>query len=458
MTARGRAAVPPHSLVRPGTFGAAARDVVGAWSGDGAAVWKAIDSEVRGDGSPFRGADHAGETPVAMVRTRYARGMSVSALVVAGLWHLANDLPTTLLNWSGYRYPATVLIGWLVFAAVCAAAGRALLVRPGGPRYPWPAAVVVLGVVTTVQVAAPHRLLTPLNWGWGAAGWVAVMLFWRRPVRHLLAFLAINDAVVLVNLSLGGDLGRMAVARYLMVVCGTGTLQLGYYGGARALNTAAGWAAAASAAAATTVARRVAADEAHRVRQRRYGVLQHSLVRLLADLVAGVSDPAEPVTQRRCATEAARLRRLVVETDDVPDPLLHELRACADIAERRGVMVDLVTVGDVPELSRPVRRALAEPVITVLAGASSRARITVAVLADQVVVGVVADGGGDAESEVPDEGDGTVEVPVSPGDRHRPGEDRVGPVIVTVSSYRARDEVWLETSVVVPAGAGALAA
>ena len=69
---------------------------------------------------------------------------------------------------------------------------------------------------------------------------------------------------------------------------------------------------------------------------------------LLQDLAAGRANPADQAVQRDCAIAAARLRRLFAESDDAPDPLIHELLACADVAERRGVAADLEAVGGIP--------------------------------------------------------------------------------------------------------------
>jgi hypothetical protein len=43
---------------------------------------------------------------------------------------------------------------------------------------------------------------------------------------------------------------------------------------------------------------------------------------------------------------ATQLRRLFAENDDVPDPLVHELSACIDVAERRGLAVSLAVSGE----------------------------------------------------------------------------------------------------------------
>ncbi|MBM0205193.1 hypothetical protein JNW90_20665 [Micromonospora sp. STR1s_5] len=86
---------------------------------------------------------------------------------------------------------------------------------------------------------------------------------------------------------------------------------------------------------------------------------------------------------------AARLRRLIAESDDVPDPLLHELRAAADLAERNGLPIDLVTIGTPPPLPVEVRRRLADPLTGTLADARGWARLTVVSGSDEVVVSLV---------------------------------------------------------------------
>jgi hypothetical protein len=97
--------------------------------------------------------------------------------------------------------------------------------------------------------------------------------------------------------------------------------------------------------------------------------------------------------QRRCAIEAARMRRLFAETDDVPNPLVHELRHCVDVADRRGVVVELEIRGHWPVPPVGIRRDLTEAALAVLATAESWARVTVVGNADLVSVGVVGDCG-----------------------------------------------------------------
>ncbi|MER6593124.1 hypothetical protein ABT214_14980, partial [Micromonospora purpureochromogenes] len=77
------------------------------------------------------------------------------------------------------------------------------------------------------------------------------------------------------------------------------------------------------------------------------------------------------------------------ESDDVPDPLLHELRAAADLAERNGLPIDLVAIGTPPPLPVEVRRRLVDPPTAALAEARRWARLTVVAGPDEVVVSLV---------------------------------------------------------------------
>jgi hypothetical protein len=126
-------------------------------------------------------------------------------------------------------------------------------------------------------------------------------------------------------------------------------------------------------------------------RRARYAALADTAIPLLADLTAGNVDLTDDRVRTRYAVEAARMRRMFAEGDDVPDPLLHELRACLDLAERRGITVHLDTWGERPVPPVAVRRALTEPVVRALAGTASTARVTLLGAADEVTVSIVSD-------------------------------------------------------------------
>jgi hypothetical protein len=98
---------------------------------------------------------------------------------------------------------------------------------------------------------------------------------------------------------------------------------------------------------------------------------------------------------------------------------LHELRHCIDVADRKGVVVELDARGEWPEPPVSVRRDLTEVVLIALATAVSRARVTVMGSADLVSVSVVADCG---EVDVPS--------PAAPG--------------VQVEALTNDDTVWME--------------
>ncbi len=81
---------------------------------------------------------------------------------------------------------------------------------------------------------------------------------------------------------------------------------------------------------ADATARQAVADRIRSARQARWLELRATAEPLLSALASGTADPADPAVQRACAVEAARLRRrLFAEADDTPDPLVHELHACA---------------------------------------------------------------------------------------------------------------------------------
>lgn len=254
-------------------------------------------------------------------------------------------------------------------------------------------AVVVLVAAAAATAAVPaDALLGGAGWAWGAAGWFGVLVLLRRPPAELVALLLANSAVTLGILAYGGELDRIGAARFVVVLYGTAALQLTVALAARALD-ATGRRAADVAAAESAVRRhRQVADELHAGRQERYGELRRLVGPLLAGLADGRLEPADRSVRHRCAVEASRLRRLFAETDDVPDPLLHELRACADIADRRGVLVDLQVRGRLPALDLADRRRLTEAPLLALAAAERHARVTVVARSDEVAVGVVADG------------------------------------------------------------------
>jgi signal transduction histidine kinase len=373
-------------------------------------------------------ADGLGE----VIATRYRRGLDLVVILLVGVWHLGNDLLGLVSGWSDYRPAGAELAAWLALAAIGVAgarrlrhpparpaggfgrwrpAGRVGRWRPAGvvgrwraggrvvrwwPAGGWGGAWVLAGaalVATAVAVAAvPGPLLfAGTNWAWGAAGWFGVLLLLRRPPRELIAFLAFTAAIVVAVLARDGVLDRIGLARAATVIYGTAALQLTLLLAAGALAATAARAAEVAAAESAVRRRRQVAERLHADRRQRYGAVRSSVAPLLAALADGALDPADREVRHRCAVEASRLRRLFAETDDVADPLMHELRACCYIADRRGVVVDLQLTGRLPALDRDQRRSLTELPLLALAGAERTARVAVLGRSDEVAIGVLVD-------------------------------------------------------------------
>ena len=72
---------------------------------------------------------------------------------------------------------------------------------------------------------------------------------------------------------------------------------------------------------------------------------------------------------------------------------MHELHASADVAERRGVAVEIETAGPLPQVPSPARRVITDAAIAILTAARSQARITLAAVAAGIAVSFVADTG-----------------------------------------------------------------
>ncbi|WP_089158321.1 hypothetical protein [Micromonospora sp. NBS 11-29] len=337
------------------------------------------------------------------------RGARVVVVVIALAWHLVVGLPALLRAGPGMAAPAVVTAGWLVTALVGVASGVRLL-RGGLPPARRLAAVLLVVDAAVFAAAGERFLFTTANWVWGGLAWFFLLVLWRRPVRWLLAVLAAHATIALAAVVLSGATAPADLSRYAMYVYGTSTLPVAVFAGAAALTALARDRAGTAAAALAVAAERAAAERARGERQARLALVSGTAEELLAALAAGDADPADPEVRRGAVLAAARLRRLIAESDDVPDPLLHELRAAADLAERNGLPIDLVTVGTPPELPVDVRRGLADPLTAALADARGWTRLTVVAGPDEVVVGLVTpDHDGPDGSAAPPTGNGPVE-------------------------------------------------
>src|SRR5690606_30034853 len=219
---------------------------------------------------PLRRRRHPGHPLVAamtgdieQVARRYARYTAIGAVVIAAAWHVGYDLTVTVTGWQDFRWPALAAVAWVVHTAVGAVAAVALLRGAEPPRTALLAAVALAVTVMVILACRPADLLGTIDWGWGSVGWIGVMLLWHRPRRRaeLIGFLAANAGIMLAAMAVTGAFDRVSVAKYLVVVAGSVTLQLGYSVGCHALR--------ASAQDATLLARRLAADDAWRMSAQR---------------------------------------------------------------------------------------------------------------------------------------------------------------------------------------------
>ncbi|MDG4805819.1 hypothetical protein O7634_03505 [Micromonospora sp. WMMD1120] len=325
-------------------------------------------------------------TPAAVARAS-DRGARIAAVAIALAWHVAIGLPAVLAARGELGAPAVVLGAWVLVAVTGAVAGVRLL--RARPLPPWPLAGLLLLVDAAVFAAAGERqLFTAANWVWGTLGWFFVLAVWGRRVVALIALLSTHALIALVAV-LGHGPEPADVARYVMYVYGTFSLPVAVFVGSAVIVDLARKRAAVAAAGHAMAAERDAAERGVRERRNRLALVSSAAGRVLGELADGQADPNDPEVQRRCMLAAARLRRLIAESDDVPDPLLHELRAAADLAERNGLPIDLVTIGTPPPLPVEVRRRLADPLTGTLADARDWARLTVVSGPDEVVVSLV---------------------------------------------------------------------
>ncbi len=305
----------------------------------------------------------------------------------------ALSLAPLLRHQAGYRPPFAAALGYGVLTAVTLGCAWWLL-----RRKPLPAPVafggtlVVLAASSLVTAALPpDSFFREAHWSFGLVGWhLLVLLADRMPV--LLTALAAHVTASVAQFLLAGPVARTELGDAAIVLFGVTTFQLAVAGLVRLLGRRAGEAAAAAAERDRLATRAAVAAQAGRDRQAGFAEQLGATLPLLAGLADGTVDPRTADTRARCALAAAQLRRLFAENDDVPDPLVHEVAACLDVGERRGVAVALAVSGDVVDVPAAARRELTGPVLTALAAARTRARVSVLRTPELVRVAVVADG------------------------------------------------------------------
>ncbi|GLY43088.1 hypothetical protein Amsp01_091110 [Amycolatopsis sp. NBRC 101858] len=324
---------------------------------------------------------------------RLAAAIRVVLLGVTGIIQLGLGLAPLLRHHSAYRPPFLADLAYAALAGVTALCALWVL-----RRKPLPTAVAVGGTLVVLLASSaataalpPDSFFREPHWSFGLVGWHLLVLLADRPPA-LLTALGAHTAASVTQFLLGGTPTRTELGDAAIVLFGVTVFQLAIAGLIRLLDRRAGEAAAAAAGRERLAIRAALAAQAGRDLRAGFAEQLGATLPLLAGLADGTVDPRTPDARARCALAAAQLRRLFAENDDVPDPLVHEVTACLDVAERRGVAVTLAVSGDVVDVPAPARRALTGPVLTALAAARTRARVSVLRTPELVRVAVVADG------------------------------------------------------------------
>ena len=328
--------------------------------------------------------------PSAVLSARYGQSFDIAVIVVVAGWHVAGAGSELLPYHALYRSFPVQFGLWVVIALAIAAGGARLIRGRSRPAWSYALAGVALAVTIAGAAGCPAGQLLRTDWAWGTAGWVGVLVLLRRPVGELAAFLLLNGLGTFAVLAHDG-LHRADVAGFITILAETTAIQLVVAVAARQMGATAREAAAVTQSEAAAREGELIAERLRAARQARWLALQETAGPLLRELAAGSADPADPEVRRACAVEAARLRRLMAESDDAPGPLVHELHACADVAERRGVAVDVETVGALPSVPADVRRVITDTAIAILTTAVSEVRVTLTALPEGIAVSLVAD-------------------------------------------------------------------
>ncbi len=331
-------------------------------------------------------------------------GLRVAVTTIAGAIVLTASLPRKVDT----HDPAwTQITSYSVLLALLATEISLLITRRDWGWLRMPALTLTLGAsILSTWTLRPELLTTSADWSFGTTSWLAVILLFHRTLPQLAIFLGAHELVTVVRAL---TLPQFGSDFYLNLVAGSiGTMgfPLSCAIGAAALRGVAEKAQQAALETASIRTAEAVAISLHDARHVRLAQLDVTTEPLLQGLADGRLSPDDPAVQRACSVEAARMRRLLAETDLVDDPVIHELRNGADVAERRNIMIEFDIVGSWPVPDLEVRRALIDGPLTVLSTARTAARVSVIGTSDSLSVNVVADG---SEWTVPQSGHDNVQ-------------------------------------------------
>jgi hypothetical protein len=252
--------------------------------------------------------------------------------------------------------------------------------------------VVAFGLGATLacglNVANPHDAVRAVNWPM-AVGVPALttLVVVSRPTREWIAACLAQSVVVLaVGLGVAGteplELTRTAAGLYALWAIQFLAAAFGPVLRATATTTAFAAASDVELASRQQAAAMIRQDRLARVRD-----LEAQFLPLLRAVADAAVDPDDPVFRRRCANRAGVLRRLLSSTAGGTSSGLAELERPVEMAEARGVTVDVRLHGKVRGLPRPVRERMAAAVAEALKTvATGTVTLTVLCSADEGTV------------------------------------------------------------------------
>ena len=347
-----------------------------------------------------------------LIAASFQRGLRWSVVVLSLAILLFLDLPHLLTSPAAYTRIGAQYAAWAgLFVTTVVAAVATWRDRPV-KRWLLLTVVLACSILATATVRPEFRL-GPAHWSEGDAGWQVVLVMLGSRVTVFAAVLAAQYLVTFAQAAVDGQ-AALSIAGVVNATWLVLSFQL-----AIAMIAAVLRGLAVSSAQVLRTAEHVRTSEEiarqrHHDHELRYADLATTVVPLLEGLADGQLDPAEASVRRRCAAQAARMRRLLGEDATVPDLLVQELRAGIELAERTGVAVSFADYGARPEPPAAARRRLTEPAVAALSTARGPVRLTIAGTGDAVTVSVIAQC--DPPPELPD-GDGVRRSVVLDGDR-----------------------------------------
>lgn len=361
------------------------------------------------------------EDDTELIAANVLRGLRWATVAVALVVIFGLQVPVVLANREAYTSFAVQVLAIAVFTGAVLVVAAATALRRGLGRWRWPLVGVVFAAsIASTAAVAPGDRYGIAHWAYGTVGWPLVLLTLGSGVGVVAGLLAAHCCVTVVQVVIGGT-AAVTFAGAVSVTAVTVSFQLTVGVFAVLLRRIAATAARTARERERLRTAEAVAEQLHADRRERYASLAESVTPLLGGLASGALDPADEAVRRACAVEAARMRRLFAEDPTAPDPLVNELRACMELAERNGVAVQFAERGERPPVPTEVRRLLTEQAVAVLATAKSTARLTVVGLDGTVTVSVVADAPLDAVPEVADGG-------------------------VTTSTVVTQDRIWVEAT------------